>query len=106
MAPKPKPRCLVIGGSALSISSADVDVTVGQTGHSTIAADRRKQEKLPKFSCLKALCSGSQFTGTFCARELKKKFYVTVVDAKEYFEYTPGRMGRISSFACTLPPVD
>ena len=26
---------------------------------------------------------GGQFTGNFCARELKKQFYVTVVDAKD-----------------------
>jgi len=36
------------------------------------------------------LIIGSQFSGTFCARDLKKKFAVTVVDCKEYFEYTPG----------------
>ena len=29
-------------------------------------------------------CSkGGQFTGNFCARELKKQFYVTVIDAKD-----------------------
>jgi hypothetical protein len=26
---------------------------------------------------------GGQFTGNFCARELKKQFYVTVVDCKD-----------------------
>jgi len=36
------------------------------------------------------LIIGSQFTGLFAARELKKKFNVTVVDCKEFFEYTPG----------------
>jgi len=38
----------------------------------------------------KVLVIGGQFSGTFSARCLKKKFAVTVVDAKEYFEYTPG----------------
>ena len=38
----------------------------------------------------RVLLIGGQFTGNFCARELKKQFYVTVVDCKEYFEYTPG----------------
>jgi len=38
----------------------------------------------------KVLCIGGQFTGNFSARCLKKHFDVTVVDAKEYFEYTPG----------------
>eukprot|EP00927_Polykrikos_kofoidii_P079180 TRINITY_DN7596_c0_g1_i1.p1 TRINITY_DN7596_c0_g1~~TRINITY_DN7596_c0_g1_i1.p1 ORF type:complete len:476 (-),score=82.38 TRINITY_DN7596_c0_g1_i1:80-1507(-) len=33
---------------------------------------------------------GSQFTGLFAARELRRRFHVTVVDAKDYFEYTPG----------------
>lgn len=36
------------------------------------------------------LVIGAQFTGTFVARELRRKLNVTVVDAKEYFEYTPG----------------
>jgi len=38
----------------------------------------------------KVLVIGGQFSGTFSARCLKKQFDVTVVDAKEYFEYTPG----------------
>ncbi|CAE7791679.1 aifB [Symbiodinium sp. CCMP2592] len=38
----------------------------------------------------RVLVIGSQFSGTFCARELKSQCSVTVVDAKEYFEYTPG----------------
>ena len=38
----------------------------------------------------RVLLIGGQFAGNFCARELKKQFYVTVVDCKEYFEYTPG----------------
>jgi NADH dehydrogenase FAD-containing subunit len=33
---------------------------------------------------------GGGFAGFVCARHLKKKFQVTVVDAKEFFEYTPG----------------
>mmetsp|Transcript_52730 Transcript_52730/g.122716 ORF Transcript_52730/g.122716 Transcript_52730/m.122716 type:complete len:464 (-) Transcript_52730:44-1435(-) len=36
------------------------------------------------------LVIGAQFTGTFVAREMKADFRVTVVDAKEYMEYTPG----------------
>jgi len=36
------------------------------------------------------LVIGAQFTGLFVAREMKADFNVTVVDAKEYFEYTPG----------------
>jgi NADH dehydrogenase FAD-containing subunit len=36
------------------------------------------------------LVIGAQFTGTFVARELRKSLSVTVVDAKEYLEYTPG----------------
>ena len=32
---------------------------------------------------------GGRRIGT-TARELKKRFHVTVVDAKEFFEYTPG----------------
>jgi len=38
----------------------------------------------------KVLIVGGQFSGLFCARDLKKHFHVTIVDAKEFFEYTPG----------------
>jgi len=57
------------------------------------------------------LIIGSQFTGTFCARDLKKKFDVTVVDAKEYFEYTPGVLRayvkpcHLDALTFTLEPV-
>ncbi|CAK9072932.1 unnamed protein product [Durusdinium trenchii] len=59
----------------------------------------------------KVLLIGGQFTGNFCARELKKQFYVTVVDCKEYFEYTPGvlrafvRPAHLDSLTFTLQPV-
>jgi len=59
----------------------------------------------------KCLIIGGQFTGNFCARELKKQFYVTVVDAKEYFEYTPGvlrafvKPAHLDSLTFTLQPV-
>ena len=60
---------------------------------------------------LSSPCRGGQFTGNFCARELKKQFYVTVVDAKEYFEYTPGvlrafvKPAHLDSLTFTLQPV-
>ena len=38
----------------------------------------------------RVLVVGGSFSGGFVARDLKKHFHVTVVDAKEYFEYTPG----------------
>jgi len=62
----------------------------------------------PKPRCL---IIGGQFSGTFCARELKKNFHVTVVDAKEYFEYTPGVLRafvkpcHLDSLTFTLQPV-
>jgi len=36
------------------------------------------------------LVIGGGFSGLVIARDLKDRFHVTVVDAKEYFEYTPG----------------
>ena len=66
--------------------------------------------QLDSFTC-GLLVLGGQFTGNFCARELKKKFYVTVVDAKEYFEYTPGvlrafvKPAHLDSLTFTLQPV-
>jgi len=59
----------------------------------------------------RVLIIGSQFTGTFVARDLKKHFHVTVVDCKEYFEYTPGMLrcfvkpAHFDSLSFTLQPV-
>jgi len=59
----------------------------------------------------RVLLIGGQFTGNFCARELKKKFNVTVVDCKEYFEYTPGVLRayvkpcHLDALTFTLQPV-
>jgi len=59
----------------------------------------------------RALIIGGQFSGTFCARDLKKHFHVTVVDAKEYFEYTPGvlrafvKPAHLDALTFTLQPV-
>lgn len=38
----------------------------------------------------KVLVIGGGFSGLFAAKDLAKDFDVTLVDAKEYFEYTPG----------------
>jgi len=59
----------------------------------------------------RALVIGGQFSGNFSAKDLKKKFHVTVVDAKEYFEYTPGVLRafvkpcHLDSLTFTLQPV-
>jgi len=59
----------------------------------------------------RVLIIGGQFTGTFAARDLKKHFFVTVVDAKEYFEYTPGVLRafvkpcHLDALTFTLQPV-
>mmetsp|Transcript_50977 Transcript_50977/g.70056 ORF Transcript_50977/g.70056 Transcript_50977/m.70056 type:complete len:443 (-) Transcript_50977:102-1430(-) len=57
------------------------------------------------------LIIGGQFSGNFCARDLKKHYFVTVVDAKEYFEYTPGVLRayvkpcHLDALTFTLQPV-
>jgi apoptosis-inducing factor 2 len=38
----------------------------------------------------RVLVVGGGFSGLLCARDLAGSFDVTVVDAKEFFEYTPG----------------
>lgn len=38
----------------------------------------------------RVLVIGGGFSGLLIARDLAKKYDVTVVDAKEFFEYTPG----------------
>jgi hypothetical protein len=59
----------------------------------------------------RVLVVGGQFSGGFTARELKPKFQVTVVDAKEYFEYTPGvlrafvKPAHFDALTFTLQPV-
>jgi len=59
----------------------------------------------------KVLVIGGQFSGGFTARELKSKFSVTIVDAKEYFEYTPGvlrafvKPAHFDALSFTLNPV-
>jgi hypothetical protein len=59
----------------------------------------------------RVLIVGGQFSGNFSARDLKKHYYVTVVDAKEYFEYTPGVLRafvkpcHLDSLTFTLQPV-
>lgn len=59
----------------------------------------------------RVLVIGGQFTGNFTAKDLRKHFHVTVVDAKEYFEYTPGilrafvKPAHFDSLSFTLQPV-
>lgn len=59
----------------------------------------------------KVLVIGGQFGGTFVARDLKKHYHVTVVDAKEFFEYTPGvlrayvKPAHLNALTFTLQPV-
>lgn len=59
----------------------------------------------------RVLIVGGQFTGNFSAKDLKKHFHVTVVDAKEFFEYTPGvlrafvKPAHFDSLSFTLQPV-
>merc|ERR1712139_562726 len=38
----------------------------------------------------RVLIIGGSFAGLACGRDLRNHFLVTIVDAKEYFEYTPG----------------
>lgn len=38
----------------------------------------------------RVLVIGGGFSGILAARDLSHKFHVTVVDCKEFFEYTPG----------------
>mmetsp|Transcript_71776 Transcript_71776/g.124497 ORF Transcript_71776/g.124497 Transcript_71776/m.124497 type:complete len:460 (+) Transcript_71776:99-1478(+) len=59
----------------------------------------------------KVLIVGGQFSGLFCGRDLKAHFDVTIVDAKEFFEYTPGilrayvKPGHFDALSFTLQPV-
>merc|ERR1711976_602100 len=59
----------------------------------------------------KVLIVGGQFRGLVCARDLKKHFHVTIVDAKEFFEYTPGilrcyvKPAHFDSLSFTLQPI-
>ena len=39
---------------------------------------------------MKIVIVGGGFCGSYCARKLEKKFDVTLIDLKDYFEFTPG----------------
>jgi hypothetical protein len=59
----------------------------------------------------RVLIIGGSFAGLCCARDLKDHFLVTIVDAKEYFEYTPGvlrayvKPKHLDALTFTLSPV-
>jgi len=64
-----------------------------------------------KMDARRVLVVGGQFAGIFTAKDLRKHFHVTVVDAKEFFEYTPGvlrafvKPAHLDSLTFTLQPV-
>merc|ERR1712226_429889 len=57
------------------------------------------------------LIVGGSFGGLACGRDMKGNFYVTIVDAKEFFEYTPGvlrayvKPRHLDQLTFTLAPV-
>eukprot|EP00928_Gymnodinium_smaydae_P065927 TRINITY_DN48_c0_g1_i10.p1 TRINITY_DN48_c0_g1~~TRINITY_DN48_c0_g1_i10.p1 ORF type:complete len:463 (+),score=126.50 TRINITY_DN48_c0_g1_i10:70-1458(+) len=59
----------------------------------------------------RVLIIGGSFAGLCCARDLKDHYLVTIVDAKEYFEYTPGvlrayvKPKHLDALTFTLQPV-
>jgi len=59
----------------------------------------------------RVLVIGGGFAGLACARDLRDEFLVTVVDAKEFFEYTPGvlrayvKPKHLDALTFTLQPV-
>jgi len=59
----------------------------------------------------KVLIVGGSFSGLFTARDLRSDFMVTIVDAKEFFEYTPGilrayvKPSHFDALSFTLQPV-
>jgi len=59
----------------------------------------------------KVLVIGGSFAGLCVARDLKSEFMVTIVDAKEFFEYTPGilrayvKPAHFDALSFTLQPV-
>merc|ERR1719298_188617 len=59
----------------------------------------------------RVLVIGGSFAGLCVARDLKNHFLVTIVDAKEFFEYTPGvlrayvKPKHLDALTFTLQPV-
>jgi hypothetical protein len=59
----------------------------------------------------RVLVIGGGFAGLACGRDLKSEFLVTIVDAKEFFEYTPGvlrayvKPKHLDALTFTLQPV-
>lgn len=59
----------------------------------------------------RVLIIGGSFAGLACGRDLKNHYLVTIIDAKEFFEYTPGilrayvKPKHLDSLTFTLHPV-
>eukprot|EP00408_Alexandrium_pacificum_P020123 CAMPEP_0171181836 /NCGR_PEP_ID=MMETSP0790-20130122/14460_1 /TAXON_ID=2925 /ORGANISM="Alexandrium catenella, Strain OF101" /LENGTH=74 /DNA_ID=CAMNT_0011646777 /DNA_START=80 /DNA_END=301 /DNA_ORIENTATION=+ len=59
----------------------------------------------------RVLVIGGSFAGLSCGRDLRDEFLVTIVDAKEFFEYTPGvlrafvKPKHLDALTFTLHPV-
>jgi len=66
---------------------------------------------MPPTSHRRVLIVGGSFCGLLCARDLTHGFLVTVVDCKEFFEYTPGvlrayvKPKHLDALTFTLQPV-
>ncbi|CAJ1355135.1 unnamed protein product [Effrenium voratum] len=71
----------------------------------------RYEAPLLRGSKPRLLVIGGQFSGTFCCRELRRDFEITLVDAKEFMEFTPGilrafvRPSHFESLSFCLEPV-
>merc|ERR1712012_11260 len=74
--------------------------TQGATDISTMPPQQRR-----------VLIVGGSFAGLCAARDLRDHYLVTIVDAKEYFEYTPGvlrayvKPKHLDALTFTLQPV-
>merc|ERR1719316_2392114 len=66
---------------------------------------------MPPASHRRVLIIGGSFCGLLCGRDLTHGFLVTIVDAKEFFEYTPGvlrafvKPKHLDALTFTLQPV-
>jgi len=66
---------------------------------------------MPPTSHRRVLIIGGSFCGLLCGRDLTHNFLVTIVDAKEFFEYTPGvlrayvKPKHLDALTFTLQPV-
>jgi hypothetical protein len=101
-----------VQGSKLSGGSYEDNMNKTAAGAKAAAATEEKTGgRTQPLVQRRVLIIGGGFSGLACGRDLKSEFLCTIVDAKEFFEYTPGilrayvKPKHLDALTFTLQPV-